>query len=190
MPDSEFGDIIWKRIDPKTWLLSNNPPPSPTDQPVARDEYDRAYMNNQPLTSAGLGMTDTELNNFIRGMDMRKQGRQAGGSHMVEQRRPTGDYGRQWRRDLRNLEQGGLNGLVNRGDVWFTEEGDVYSRYPMRQSQTDRMMDLIHRLTPDEIQSLRGLGGGATQENPSLQPSDTKQSIDYYIKKTQQDIGG
>src|SRR5215467_2696496 len=42
-----------------------------------------------------------------------------GGSHMVNDSRPKGAEGRNWRRSLRNLEGGGLASLFANGHVWL-----------------------------------------------------------------------
>src|SRR5262249_16320913 len=63
------------------------------------------------------------------------------------------------------LEKGGLNGLFMRGDVWLDEHGDVYSAYPLFQSQNNRLMDLMHRLTPQELDDVQALYGPGGQYN-------------------------
>jgi hypothetical protein len=82
--------------------------------------------------------------------------------------RPTGEFGRIWRRDFQDigreeLASSALANLFSRGDVWVGDSGDYYSYFPMNPHQLERFRQAMNNLTPEQKQQYMALqppGGG------------------------------
>lgn len=131
----EFGDINWKRLDPKTWELSNNPPPNepgpsptPPEEPsVIADMYNQQMMNQAQEDASAV---HSKANLAHQRVEWRKQ------MHMFDS-------------TLKNLDKfppdaaiSGFQELIDSGAMYLTDDGDVYSAVRGRGTQqVGRLLD-------------------------------------------------
>jgi hypothetical protein len=128
----QFGDIDWKRLDPKTWELSNRVPSdtpttttTSTTLPAAMfDEYQsqpRDYAPAEPSQAAQRHMWRSQLKQFDQTL---KKG---------DPRRRTDDAIQ------------GIQELVDSGAIWFNEDdGGLYSalpHHPGGKQGTERLLE-------------------------------------------------
>jgi hypothetical protein len=132
----EFGDIIWKRVDPKTWELSNVPPQG-------------AQPPQAPQTA--LGMTEEELANFAEGMGLRGRERDFPPEEAPPEKKR--EWRQQLRRFIRSMREdpsadviGGVQELVENGTVWGDEQGNVFSAVPLPGERNRRaIVDAVNK---------------------------------------------
>lgn len=174
MNSAEYGssDIIWKKIDPKTFELTNKPPMEPPGLPPmpamrAMSEMDKI----REMT--GKQMTQSELENMQKGMGMRELKRPdftiKPGDYIknrmemdkqlrevLPQERPTGTEGKEWKHYMDAIVKGlkytdgfpmGLRDLFERGEVWIDVNGDIRSLYPLRGRERRKLVGAINGLS-------------------------------------------
>src|SRR5262245_5973984 len=136
MGDYGTSDIEWRRLDPKTWELSNKPP---AEEPPTYEQYQQEI---QP--------------NAIRMFDEAQQRSPTYAPAELSQEQQR----RQWRQQFRNFDKTlkkekdpdklfdaqiqGTQELLDSGAMWIDEKGDVYGaleRHPGGKKGTQRILD-------------------------------------------------
>jgi Phage tail lysozyme len=184
---STTGDIIWKKLDPKTFELSNRQPTPEATTPEQEqpDDSDQQLAAARMVALYGRRFTDTERAIFMH--DLANHG----GEVAIERAkrhlhmRQLADLNHDLKHDPNISIQDRVQELMDSGALRIDERGDLYTSVPINREASDRILEASKQWTPPEQQGVERDEGGYTQDQPDQSTGEWKSNIGQYINQAE-----
>jgi hypothetical protein len=182
---STTGDIMWKKIDPKTFELTNRQPTpeaAPAEQP-SQDDSDNQIAAERMLALHGQRFNQMEQAMFMHdlvnhGSDVAME-RAKRHLHM----RQLADLNHDLKHDPNIDVQTRVQELMDSGALRIDERGDLYTSIPINRQASDRILDATKQWTSPDQQGVERDEGDYTQEQPDQTTGEWKDNMEQYMEQ-------
>ena len=139
---STTGDIVWKKLDPKTWYLYNEPS---GEEPKVEEPKVEEPKVEEPSVGRRTTRAEDELARRMFERDIANYGPQVATERAKRHQhiRLLGDFNYDLKRGTVDNFDARVRELLDSGALRVDQNGDLYSSVPLGQHATDRILSAM-----------------------------------------------